>query len=274
MPVRAQARALERVDGDVDLRRRAVADLARRCRASGPRPSRPRRSRRRRPSRRCRSTCAHGVDGGLVGGLLVAAADQRAAGQRGGLGHAHELEREVAIRLATAPSAQRTPGGLRTRSVSDARMAPRRRIIRIVPSSATNQPSCRPIAAARLARAVDEAGVERSGRRRRSRRPRSSRRAATTARGRGAMIQARISGATARGEQQPAHDRMHLPGAEVAARAVDHARSGCPTVPYQGRNSATASSSPPATAVHSERLTRLNRAHRGGPELPMPVRSL
>ena len=46
---RAQARALERVDGDVDRRRRAVADVLAVVRASAPRPSRPRRSRRRRP---------------------------------------------------------------------------------------------------------------------------------------------------------------------------------------------------------------------------------
>ena len=37
------------------------------------------------------------VDGGLVGGLLVAAADPAGGGERGGLGHAHELEREVAV---------------------------------------------------------------------------------------------------------------------------------------------------------------------------------
>ena len=40
---------------------------------------------------------AHAVDGGLVGGLLVAASHQRRGGQRGGLGHAHELQREVAV---------------------------------------------------------------------------------------------------------------------------------------------------------------------------------
>ena len=40
---------------------------------------------------------AHRVDGGLVGGLLVAAADQARGGERGGLGDAHELEREVAV---------------------------------------------------------------------------------------------------------------------------------------------------------------------------------
>ncbi len=56
MPERAQARALERVDGDVDERRRAVADLPRRCGASAPRPSRPRRSRRRRPCGSCART--------------------------------------------------------------------------------------------------------------------------------------------------------------------------------------------------------------------------
>ena len=43
----------------------------------------------------------HRVDGGLVGGVLVAAADPAGGGQRGGLGDADELEGEVAIgRLA------------------------------------------------------------------------------------------------------------------------------------------------------------------------------
>ena len=41
---------------------------------------------------------AHAVDRGLVGGLLVAHADEPGAGQRGGLGDADELEREVAVR--------------------------------------------------------------------------------------------------------------------------------------------------------------------------------
>ena len=62
----------------------------------------------------------HAVDGGLVGGLLVAAPDVAAGGQRGGLGHAHELEREVAVR-DVARGHQSTPGGLRGRSVVEAR---------------------------------------------------------------------------------------------------------------------------------------------------------
>ena len=40
----------------------------------------------------------HAVDGGLVGGLLVAGADERRARKRGGLGDAHELKGKVAIR--------------------------------------------------------------------------------------------------------------------------------------------------------------------------------
>ena len=43
----------------------------------------------------------HAVNRGLVGGLLVAHADERSRGQGGGLGDAHELEREVAIRKLT-----------------------------------------------------------------------------------------------------------------------------------------------------------------------------
>src|SRR5207342_1250723 len=40
---------------------------------------------------------AHRVDGGLVGGLLLAPADPAGRGQGGGLRDAHELEREVAV---------------------------------------------------------------------------------------------------------------------------------------------------------------------------------
>ncbi len=40
---------------------------------------------------------AHRVDGGLVGRVLVAAPDPAAGAHRGSLGHAHELEREVAV---------------------------------------------------------------------------------------------------------------------------------------------------------------------------------
>ena len=78
MPLRGQRRALERVDGDVDLRRRAVADLLAVV------------EHRRlvllaladdddAVHRDGVEHEAHRVDGGLVGGVLVAAADQRAA---------------------------------------------------------------------------------------------------------------------------------------------------------------------------------------------------
>ena len=97
MPARGQRRALERVDGDVDLRRRAVADvlavvehrrlvllaLADHDEAV---------------HRDGAEHVAHGVDGGLVGGLLVAAADEAGGGERGGLGDADELEGEVSVR--------------------------------------------------------------------------------------------------------------------------------------------------------------------------------
>ena len=40
---------------------------------------------------------AHAVDGGPVGGLLVASADERRGGERGRLGNANELQRQIAI---------------------------------------------------------------------------------------------------------------------------------------------------------------------------------
>ena len=58
---------------------------------------------------------AHRLDRGAVGGVLVAAAHPPAAGERGGLGGAHELHREVAIRallslhrVSSAPSGRAT----------------------------------------------------------------------------------------------------------------------------------------------------------------------
>ena len=44
----------------------------------------------------------HGVDGGLVGGDLVAASDPAGREGRRGLGDAHELERQVPIRNLSA----------------------------------------------------------------------------------------------------------------------------------------------------------------------------
>ena len=43
---------------------------------------------------------AHGVDGGLVGGLLVAAAHQPRGGHGRRLGDAHRLQRQVAVQIA------------------------------------------------------------------------------------------------------------------------------------------------------------------------------
>ena len=48
---------------------------------------------------------AHRVDRGLVGGDLVAAPDPAGGGERGGLGDADELEREVAVRLGRVAGA-------------------------------------------------------------------------------------------------------------------------------------------------------------------------
>ncbi len=96
MPLRRQRRALERIDGDVDLRRRAVADLLavvehRRLvlLALADHDDAVHLDRVQH--------VAHAVDGGLVGRLLVAPADERRRGQRGRLGHAHELEGQVAV---------------------------------------------------------------------------------------------------------------------------------------------------------------------------------
>ena len=75
---------------------------------------------------------AHRVDGGLVGTLLVAAADHPRRRERGRLGHPHELERQVAVgpggvaAHARVAGAHRTPGGYAAEP-TPARATPRRR---------------------------------------------------------------------------------------------------------------------------------------------------
>ena len=96
MPERGQPRPFERVDGDVDLRALAVADLLavvehRRLVLLALADDDA-----RRPSTPCRAG-AHRVDGGLVGGDLVAAPDPAPGGQRRRLRDADELEREVPV---------------------------------------------------------------------------------------------------------------------------------------------------------------------------------
>ena len=97
-PVGGERRALQRIDRDVDLGRRAVADalavvehrrlvlLALADHDDAVHLDGVQR-------------VAHAVDRGLVGGLLVAFADQRRRGERRGLGDARKLEGEIAIGL-------------------------------------------------------------------------------------------------------------------------------------------------------------------------------
>ena len=103
MPQAQRRRPLERVDGDVDHRRAAVADLLavvehRRLvlLALADHDDAVHRDRVEHE--------AHRVDGGLVGGDLVAAADPAGGGQRRRLGDADQLQREVAVRLGLARS--------------------------------------------------------------------------------------------------------------------------------------------------------------------------
>ena len=98
MPRAQRRRALERVDGDVDLRRAAVADLLAVEEHRGfvllalaDHDDAVHRDRVEDE--------AHRVDGGAVGGELVAAADPAGGGQRRGLGDPDQLQRDVAIGL-------------------------------------------------------------------------------------------------------------------------------------------------------------------------------
>ena len=132
---RGQPRALQRVDRDVDLGRAAVADLLavvehRRLvlLALADHDDAVHRHGVQRE--------AHRVDGGLVGRLLVAAADPARGGQRGGLGDAHQLEREVAVGRARVAQVVRDdarvsvhpgPARLREGELERARRPARRR---------------------------------------------------------------------------------------------------------------------------------------------------
>ena len=153
----------------------------------------------------------------------------RAACQRRGLGDAHELEREVAVGRRSSRGAHRTPGGLRGRSVSAGAQRRRRRPSASVPSSATNQPSCR----RDLRRAARPGGRSRPDVERRGRRRRSPTTAVISPRGHDSswsrtMIQARMNGAAAAASSSQRRIGCASQPLSAAARAVDAPRSGCP----------------------------------------------
>ena len=92
----AERRAFERIDRDVDLGAVLVADLLadeqhRRLVALALADH------HRAVDRQLVELAPHGVDRGLVGGLLVAAAAQPRRRHRRALGHAHDLERQDAL---------------------------------------------------------------------------------------------------------------------------------------------------------------------------------
>ena len=84
---------------------------------------------------------AHAVDGGLVGRFLVPHADEGRGRDRRRLRDAYELEREVAVgSLAARVGIHKTPGGLRTGSLSALRItAPT--MITMLARSARTQPN-------------------------------------------------------------------------------------------------------------------------------------
>ena len=103
MPRAQSVRPLERVDGDVDHRRAAVADLLaveehRRfvLLALADHDDAVHRDRVEHE--------AHRVDRGAVGGELVAAPDPAGGGERRRLGHPHQLQGEVAVGLCLRDS--------------------------------------------------------------------------------------------------------------------------------------------------------------------------
>ena len=89
----AKRRALQRVDGDIDLRTPPGADLLadeqhRRLVALALADH------HFAIDRQAVQFAAHGIDGGLIGGLLVAVAAQTGRGHGGAFGHTHQLHRE------------------------------------------------------------------------------------------------------------------------------------------------------------------------------------
>ena len=111
-PVGGERRALERVDRDVHLRGRAVTDVLavveHRCFVLLPLADHDHAVHAHRVQH-----VAHAVDRRLVGRLLVAHPHQRRSGQRRGLGHADELQGQVAVGLLLRlVSAQRFLGEL------------------------------------------------------------------------------------------------------------------------------------------------------------------
>ena len=126
-PVRGQARALERVDGDVDVRQRAVADVLavvehRRLVLLALADHDDAVHMEGRSTARIASTAAWSA------ASLSPHADQPRGGERGGLGHADELEREVAVgersaRGSGSSQASRRPSRAATLSGIDAAIA-------------------------------------------------------------------------------------------------------------------------------------------------------
>ena len=162
-PERRQARALERIDRDVDLGRGAVADLLAVEQHRGlvllPLADHDDAVHRHRVEH-----VAHRVDGGLVGALLVAAPDHPRGRQRRRLGDAHQLEREVAVRPAGNLNAHRTahstPGGLRRPALSCERQTEPTRISS--PPNSADPPADRDAdLAGRRSRAVEHAAEDR-----------------------------------------------------------------------------------------------------------------
>ena len=131
---------------------------------------------------------AHAVDGGLVGGLLLARADEARGRQGGSLGDAHELEGQVAVRRRApghGPTLSRrrrapqprplscTGGSSASGTSSDSTVSPAiahaaasfiSRLIAVAPASQRAAEDAR----------VAEHVVDASARRRRTRRPRAS----------------------------------------------------------------------------------------------------
>ena len=96
MPKRRQPRALERIDGDVHERRGAVADVLAVVEHRGL-VLLALADHDDAVHRHGVEHVPHRVHGGLVGRLLVTAPDQARRRQRGRLGDAHQLERQVAV---------------------------------------------------------------------------------------------------------------------------------------------------------------------------------
>ena len=226
-----ERRPLERIDGHVDARARAVADVLAVV-EHGRLVLLALADHDDAVHRDGVEHVAHRVDGRLIRGDLVAGAHEAGGGERGGLGDAYELEGEVAIGHRCVHGARAYTAGA-TMAAHDACDFPLRRDVRPAPAS-LRSPRARTAARRLPRRAGRLAGAARGARR--DARPtcerdnanlggafRASRASDDVIEAGRAAIADFVGGASGRDRVRREHDDAQLP---ARARGRAHARAG------------------------------------------------